>query len=139
MEFKHVLSYLGIFLLVSGLLSLLPVFVTLYYDEDYTPFLLGAIPSIVLGFVLARLPRERLDFGDAMILTSVSLIIISFFGSISLIGTFRGPLAERFVDSFFESVSGYTTTGFTVLPDEKLDVNSGFYNHGLIFKRSLMQ
>lgn len=139
MELRHILSYLGVFLLISGLLSLLPLFVALHYNEDYISSLIGAVPSIVIGFFLARLPRERLDFGDAMILVSVSLIVISFFSSLSLLDVFGGSPAEMFVDSYFESVSGYTTTGFTVLPDEKLNVNSEFYNHDLIFRRSLMQ
>lgn len=139
MQIKSVLNYLGIFLFISGIISVLPIPVALYYAEDYTPYLVSSIPTIFVGFFLSRLKRKDLDFADAMLLSALSLIVLSFFGALFYFITFDRTPIEVLVDGYFESVSGYTTTGFTMLPAHQLNPTDVYYNHSLIFKRSLTQ
>jgi len=139
MQVKHILSYLGVFLYVSGFLSLAPSLVAYLHDEPMTHYLISGGVMIIIGYSLSQLPRKGLSFGEAMLLSAFALLVLAFAGSITYLMTTEGPLLRVFVDGFFESVSGITTTGFTILSDEKLDPTSPLYSHSLVFNRALRQ
>ncbi len=128
MNFRSILSYLGLMLVILAILMLLPLAVSWIFAEDvYLPFLLGSIVSFITGIVLyKKLEREPLDLGSAMVLAGVTFITISLFGSIAYLDHLEP------VDSLFESVSGFTTTGLTVVNPESLP-------HAILFWRSLTQ
>ena len=138
MNIRNILWYLGVFLLVEGILSILPVIIALYYHEPYQPYLMGVVLSIITGSILMRFPRVELNFGDAMILSSVALIILSFFGALPFFNILNGNQIDILIDGYFESVSGYSTTGLTVLPSDMYAINSKYY-HALIFKRTMSE
>ncbi len=138
MNVKNILWYLGVFLIVEGLLSILPIGVALFYHEPCSIFLLGVILPLIAGLILTRYPAAGLDFGDAMLLSSMVLIFISLFGAFPFFSMFHGNIIEVFVDGFFESVSSYTTTGLTVLPKEAYTSGSINY-HSLVFKRTMSE
>ncbi|MCA9718689.1 MAG: TrkH family potassium uptake protein [Myxococcales bacterium] len=75
-------------------------------------FVLAAVVSGVLGAALWLVfPRERLGETPAMLLTGVAWIALSLAGSIPLVHALEVP----FLDAYFETVSGFTTTGITLL------------------------
>ncbi len=129
MEFKSILSYLGTLLEILGILSLIPIMVAWIFNEGdlYTPFLLTAIISFILGIILdKRFQKRELNLGSAMVLSALAFIIISLVGSIP----FLFYLTPE--NAVFESVSGFTTTGLTT-------VNPELMPHALVFWRSFTQ
>jgi trk system potassium uptake protein TrkH len=128
MNWKSVFSYLGFILIFLAVAMLLPVIVSLVYDEDvFIPFFLGAFASFVCGIVLVKkFRRENLTMGSAMVLAGLAFIAVSLIGSIAYLDHMQ-PL-----DALFESVSGFTATGFTTASPESLP-------HSILFWRSLTQ
>ena len=106
---------MGRALQVEALCLLLPLLVTIFYHEDPRPFLATIALVAVLGTILAHL-RSRPDFFSWEGYTVVGLIWIS----LSLFGAlpfwFSGSI-PNFIDCFFETVSGFTTTGASILTE----------------------
>lgn len=139
MYLKNTLGYLAIFLIISGLLSLIPVGVALYYGENFLPLLLSALLSCLVGLIFfKKFKLVDLDFGEAMLLGAISFIIISLFGAIPFFLSLDGPFLDRVVNSYFESVSGYTTTGLSIFPEETFNSLSPNY-HSFIFRRTFSE
>jgi len=111
MDFRSILSYIGVVLEIIGVLTLLPLVVSLIYgDGFYLLFMLGAAVSFSIGAILDRsFAKTELNLGSAMVITALSFIVISLFGSIPYM-FYLSP-----VDAVFESVSGFTTTGLSVV------------------------
>lgn len=90
----------------------LPIPATFAFGEVYLIpyFLIPAIVSLVIGIILWRkFERTRLTLGSAMVLVALAWILLALFGSIPYIwGNDMG-----FLDSYFESMSGFTATGLT--------------------------
>jgi len=138
MDIRNIYWYLGVFLLLSGFISLLPIFVAFYYNEPAIPFLISGVISCIAGAVLMQSPKKELGFGDAMLLVALSLLVLSFFGAIPFFMALEGGLAEVLLDGYFESISGYTTTGLSILPGHMLQPASQSY-HSLVFRRALSE
>ncbi|MCX6817365.1 MAG: TrkH family potassium uptake protein [Candidatus Aenigmarchaeota archaeon] len=128
MNWKSVFSYLGFILIFLAVAMLLPAIVSLVYDENvFIPFFLGAFVSFLCGVILIKkFRRENLTLGSAMILAGLAFIVVSLLGSIAYLDHMQ-PL-----DAVFESVSGFTATGFTTASPESLP-------HSILFWRSLTQ
>lgn len=111
----------------------MPVIVALYYSELSSAYLFGLMGIFV--FAIANVvkrqnkTKEELDSTDAMIVVGLIWIIASVFGAIPI--TLMSEL--NFFDSTFESVSAWTTTGFSILS------NVESLPKALLFFRSLMQ
>jgi trk system potassium uptake protein TrkH len=133
MELKTILNYLGLFLIINGLLFLIPLLVALYYNENIIPLIPTIVLSIPIGYLLTRFERKELNLGNAMLLSVITLIVVSFFGAIPFFMTMKGNLMDILVNGYFESVSGYTTTGLSVVSD--FDV----YPKSVLFIRALTQ
>ncbi len=114
MNFKLILRITGTTLLVGAATVLLPLFVALLYREDPTPYLYTLAIIVPLGLVFRYLPKSNASFFAREGFFTVALIWILFglFGALPL--WFSGYY-NSFVDCIFESVSGFTTTGATVL------------------------
>ncbi|HIE34464.1 MAG TPA: TrkH family potassium uptake protein [Candidatus Altiarchaeales archaeon] len=139
MDIKDILSYLGIFLVINAITLLLPVPVALYYNEPIMPFLIGSAFSWFSGSVLMRLPKRELKFGDSMLLVSIGLIIISIFSAIPTMLDENDISINSFINSYFDSVSGYSTAGFTTIRSEMLSPESPEYRYSIIFSRTLKE
>ena len=139
MDLRSISHYLGIFLLVSGCLYIFPTSVSLLYNEPPWPFMITGGMSIFLGLIFTRFPKKALDFGDAMLLVAITLLVISFFGAIPFFMRLEGNPTNVLINGYFESVSGYSTTGLTILPEKLLDPDSINYSHSLIFSRTLQE
>jgi trk system potassium uptake protein len=115
------IRYLGYILFVSAFFRILPIITGLIYDEPIGIFLLTAFISVILGSVLIWIEKRympekshyslvQLNLPNALILIALSFIILPLIGSFS----YLPYLNYNLVDSIFESISGFTTTGLTV-------------------------
>ena len=115
MNYKLMLRILGQTLLVEALCLLLPLAVALIYGEDPFPFLDTIFLLAIPGVLLSRC-KARSDFYTREGFAVVGLIwlTLSFFGAFPF--WLSGHFAS-FTDCFFEVVSGFTTTGASILTD----------------------
>lgn len=129
MNFPKSLNILGKILLITGALFLLPVIVALIYKENtIMSFLIPMISMLILGAGFTRFSdnEKALYIGDGFFIVTFSWILLSVFGAIPFVKA--GYL--DFVDALFETISGFTTTGSTILTDIEALPNS------LLFWRS---
>ncbi len=94
---------------------LIPIFVQLLYNETNSTFLSSASITVFIGILLILSNLEenkKLNLQQAFLLTTLSWLSIAVFGSLPFI---LSDLNLSFVDSLFESMSGITTTGSTII------------------------
>jgi len=112
---KTVFFAIGVLLIILGTFMLIPLFVEFLYDEKSSTFLSSAIVTSFVGtlLVLTNLEENRkLNLQQAFLLTTLSWLSIAIFGCLPFMLT---TLDLTFVDAFFESMSGITTTGSTII------------------------
>jgi len=134
---NSILHFTGHLLEVLGVVLLLPPVVVLVYWGRYgdggstlRAFALPAALSIVTGFVLKHVfTSETLDTVSSMLLCVVAWLACSVVGALPLLMILRCG----YLDAYFEAMSGFTTTGFTVFTGLDLMPRS------LLFWRNLMQ
>ena len=116
MNYRMIRYITGQLLLVEGALMLLPLAVSLIYGETETvvAFVLPILILAVLGtgMVIFKPKNQTLRAKDGFVVVGLSWIALSLFGCIPYIVS---GLIPNFVDAFFETVSGFTTTGSSVL------------------------
>ena len=131
MNYGKIVHILGSLLQVEGFLLALPLLVALLYGEKCW-LTLGAvmIGAIVLGTLLRMKKTNRLQIHakEGFVITALGWLLLSFVGALPfwISGEIPG-----FTDAFFESASGFTTTGASIL------TNVEAMSHGLLFWRSL--
>ena len=94
---------------------LIPFFVQFIYDEKNSAFLAAASVTAFIGILLVLTNLEenkKLNLQQAFLLTTLSWLSIAIFGCIPFL---LSELNLSFVDAFFESMSGITTTGSTII------------------------
>ena len=117
MNYSIVFRLLGYILMIEGGLLLLPALTSLIYSEWTVmgAFLLTAAVSAGVGFLLSRIkPKSKVFYmREGFAATALCWILISLVGSVPflLCGCITNP-----VDALFETVSGFTTTGASILP-----------------------
>ena len=130
MNYKTIFNTLGRVILLEAALLLLPALVALIYAESCAvSFVITALIAAAFGGALSLLCRPEkmnLSIRDSFAIVSLSWIGMSLIGSLPFV--LSGEIPE-FVDAFFETVSGFTTTGASILTD----VES--MSHGLLFWR----
>ena len=131
---RIIIKLLGFLLIIEGLFMFITVPVALIYGEkDGFDFFLAGLITILVGAVsyfLNRNAEKTISKRDGYIIVSLAWILFSLFGSLPYI--FTGAIPS-YTDAFFETISGFTTTGASILNDiESL-------SHGLLFWRSLTQ
>ena len=128
---KQMIRYvLGLVLLIEGALLLLPLAVALLYQETtWKHFGLTIAVCLILGgCMIIRKPRRRTLFPkDGFVIAALTWIVISLVGALPF--SLSGQI-PRYIDALFEVISGFTTTGSSILPRvEALD-------KGMLFWRS---
>ena len=130
MNYRMILSTLGRVLKVESLLLLLPMSVSLIYGESSWPaFLITACLLMLAGLLLnIRKPSSSvIHESEGFIIVGLAWVLMSAFGALPFIISGATP---SFVDAFFETVSGFTTTGSSIFREvESLD-------HSILFWRS---
>ena len=145
MNIRFILYVLGTLLLIEGGLLILPAIVTLIYDVHYSspdvfssiieylaPILISSVITFSVGWILlyyngncSKIIGKR----EGFIIVSVVWIVYSAFGALPFIISGSIPSVTN---AFFEAMSGFTTTGYTILKNVEI------LPHGLLFWRSLM-
>lgn len=124
---RLILGYLGVFLVFEGIVTLLPLSMLVFYWDEwraFPAFLIPGLCAIAIGLALYfpfvhGKPRSRFKKReDALLLTLVWLTAVTVGAFPFFIGGFLGQAPMSFTESFFESMSGYSATGFTVFPNE---------------------
>ena len=134
MNIKIILKVMGFLLIVEGVAMLLALLVALLYQgNDIPAFIISASINIGVGGILiwaTKNARKEIGKKEGFIIVSLVWIIFSFFGSLPYIFSNSIP---NFTNAFFETISGFTTTGSSILNDiEALP-------HGILFWRSITQ
>ena len=114
-NYKTVFFTLGILLIILGVAMTVPVAIQLIYKEFDSTFIISSIITITFGilFFLSNIDHLKLiNTQQAFLLTALSWLSIAIFGSLPF---FFSELNLSITDSFFESMSGITTTGATIL------------------------
>ena len=117
MHFRSIAYVMGTLLLVTSIALLLPIITSLIYQEDdLAALIITAAVSIAVGLPLWRLAPSNyeLTFKDAVLIAVFGWVFISAISTIPFM--IHGSIPS-FTDSFFEMMSGYTTTGATILND----------------------
>ncbi len=115
MNYKMVFNTVGTLLQVESALMLLPLAVSFYYKENIS-WVWGITMALLLvvGLIMKapKLKTRRIYAREGFVIVALSWILLSFFGALPFVISGAIP---SFVDAFFETVSGFTTTGATIL------------------------
>ena len=131
MNYKAVINILGKIMFLEGALMTLPLIVALIYNETstYTSFIIPMLVLLILGFILSvRAPKNKMLLAkEGFVICGLAWIIMSAVGCLPFV---ISGMIPNYLDAFFETVSGFTTTGSTVMT--KIEGNP----YGLLFWRS---
>ena len=138
----------GVFILVEAFFMGIASMVALYYnvhsgEKDVVSLLAATMITGIFGFILLSAGREKarksggrvqkiesLTMKDSFVLVTVAWVLFAVFGMLPFI--FTGSI-DNITDAFFESMSGFTTTGATIMN------NIDSQPHGILFWRSITQ
>lgn len=132
MNFSVILFILANILKVEGLLLVLPFIVSIIYKEsskNIFSFLTVIAILLSIGFLatMKRPKKMSMQAKDGFVIVALSWIFLSFFGALPFVLSGQIP---SLIDAFFETASGFTTTGSSILQDvESL-------SHSMLFWRS---
>ncbi len=131
---KAVLKVISFLLILDGFGMLLGIPFSLYYgDNDWNALLFTGSGIIAVGIVLFLLTHEdkfEVKKRESFIIVGIGWIVMSLFGALPFV--VHGSIPS-YTDAFFETMSGFTTTGASILNDIEA------MPHGLLFWRSLTQ
>ena len=135
MKFSPIIYLIGILLSILSLFMMIPAFVDwLYGNNDWPAFVGASLLTLFVGAILYLSNRdsttEHLELRQAFLLTNSAWISIALFGSLPFL---LSEIDMSFTDAIFESTSGITTTGATVI--NNLEATS----HGILIWRALLQ
>jgi len=114
-NYKTVFLALGILQIILGVSMIIPIAAQIIYDQLDSSFIGAGIITIIFGFLffLSSLTQDKkLNLQQAFLLTALSWLSVAIFGSLPFIFS---NLQLSVTDAFFESMSGITTTGSTII------------------------
>ena len=132
-NYKTVFFTLGILQIILGISMIIPIFVQILFSELDSSFIGASIVTIIFGslFFLSNLDHDKkLNLQQAFLLTALSWLSIAVFGSIPFL---LSSMNLSITDSFFESMSGITTTGSTIISNLETAPRS------ILFWRAILQ
>lgn len=129
MNYKSILKIIGKIMILEGALMVLPLFVSFIYHEELRYILSFLLPSLILilsGFLLQLIKPKRnsLYQKEAFALTAVVWLVMTIFGAIPFIINKDIP---NYIDALFETMSGFTTTGASILDDVTILAHSSLF------------
>lgn len=133
-KYRLILHVLGTLLLVESAFMLLSVLVSVIYSEnDFASLSISTGICLVIGSLFIFLNRKvnkKVEKREAYLIVALGWVVLSLFGALPF---YISRYIPSYTDAFFETISGFTTTGATILNDiESLP-------HGLLFWRSTTQ
>jgi len=123
-NYKTVFFTLGILQMILGISMIFPIIIQIIFEEVDSSFVSASIITIIFGtlFFLSNIENDRkINLQQAFLLTSLSWLSVAIFGSLPFVFS---DLNLSITDSFFESMSGITTTGSTIITDLSLTPKS---------------
>ena len=123
-NYKTVFFTLGILQMILGISMVFPIIIQIIFEELDSSFISASIITIIFGtlFFLSNIENDKkINLKQAFLLTSLSWLSVAIFGSLPFIFS---DLNLSITDSFFESMSGITTTGSTIITDLSLTPKS---------------
>ena len=114
-NYKTVFFTLGILQIILGIFMLIPIIAQFFYNEIDSSFLSASIVTIIFGtlFFLSNLDHDKkLNLQQAFLVTALSWLSIAIFSSLPFIFSNTN---FSITNAFFESMSGITTTGSTII------------------------
>jgi len=135
MNFKIIFKIIGFLLILNGLAMLTALPFSIYYNsDDITAIVISGISTTLLGctmwFLIKTDPDEEISKRDGYLIVTFGWIASSLVGTLPYI--IQGSIPS-FTDAFFETMSGFTTTGATILQDIEA------VPPGLLYWRSMTQ
>ena len=135
MKFSPIIYLIGMLLCILSIFMIIPALVDWFYGSQNWPAFVGSsMATLFVGSILFLTNKgsatEHLELRQAFLLTNSAWISIALFGSLPFL---LSDIEMSFIDAFFESTSGITTTGATVI--ENLEAKS----HGILIWRALLQ
>lgn len=135
MRWRFILRTIGVLIFFFGLTMIFPLTVGFYYRDQSLPALLlsmgiTVIAGLILYLIFRKAQAEVISQREGMAIVAVGWTAVGLFGALPF---YLGDGCFTFVDAFFESVSGFTTTGASVL------TNIEAVSKGLLFWRSFIQ
>jgi trk system potassium uptake protein TrkH len=130
MNYPILIKVLGILLTIEALGMVPSLLISIYYSSnDVFAFLISIAINLIVGFTMFRIPVKKKDIKikEALSIVSIGWVLISIFGAVPLVISGSVP---SFVDAIFEMVSGFTTTGATIINDIEV------LPRGILFWRS---
>ncbi|MFD1600025.1 TrkH family potassium uptake protein [Halobellus rarus] len=134
-DYRVSLAYVGTVLKYLGVTPVFPLVLALYYGEDPLPFVATGVVMVGVGALLEQLDQSN-DLGnrEAFLLVSLAWLLVPLAGTVPYLFAGTGTVATP-VNALFESMSGFTTTGATVLGDISVDR----HGHAMLMWRQLTQ
>jgi len=133
MNYRVILNVLGTVIKFLGISLLAPLLVALYYQEPASIriFAFSSILTFFTGLLLEKIFRsefEELSHRESIVIVALGWFMAAMFGGGPFLLAGLSP-----VDALFESMSGFTTTGSSILPDIEI------YSRSIIFWRGMTQ
>ena len=133
MNFKVIFYIIGFLLMLTGLFMLSSIIFSITYgSNDINALLISGIGTSIFGFILwLKFRKEKgseIKKKEGYLIVTLGWLVMSFFGSLPFI--IHGSI-PNFTDAFFETISGFTTTGASILN------NVEALPSGLLFWRSM--
>ena len=119
MNYSIIRNILGKIMVLMAILMCIPLIICIWFQEIWINYIAFLIPAILLFFIgslfnLKKAKDTKMLAKEGFIIVGLSWIIIALFGCLPYLISQEIP---RFVDAFFEMVSGFTTTGASILTD----------------------
>ena len=114
MNYRMTSYLLGMILTIEAALLLLPTAIASLFGEDVTPFLytILIVLAAAIPLTLLRPKNTRINAREGFVVVALAWILMSLFGALPYV--FSGTI-PNYVDAMFETISGFTTTGSTIL------------------------
>lgn len=121
MNYKMILSILGRVLLIEAVLMICPMLVGVVYKENnFTAFLYPVLGLMAIGFVLSliKIKDRAMYVKEGFVIVAIAWLCMSAVGALPFVINGEIP---NYIDAFFETVSGFTTTGATILSGDQIE------------------
>jgi len=115
MNYRIIFKVLGYLLLIIAFGMLAPLIISAVQGQyDTIPFIISISATTITGFALSRIPmpKNKIKTKDGLAIVTFGWIFASLFGALPF---YLSGAIPSYVDAFFETVSGFTTTGATII------------------------